>query len=122
MSFPGTEPYDKALLEGLIQSKEDERKLIYEKVLITPEGSYANLLFYLAGFSYFPLGLVRFLAWPPLVGFLKRDRLRALSLGKLFSLFVKMGDALIVFSKGLRAILRGDFRRIRNYLARYGYA
>ena len=37
----------------------DERRLIYNKHLHTPEGSYVNFLMYLAGFSYFPRRLLR---------------------------------------------------------------
>jgi anaerobic magnesium-protoporphyrin IX monomethyl ester cyclase len=111
--FPGTELYDRAVQEGLIRSKEDERRLIYSKDFNTPEGSYMNFLVYLAGFSYFPRSLVRLLARPGLVKALETPKFR-----RFFGTLQQLGDGLIVLSKGLRALLTGDFRRIRNFLAR----
>jgi anaerobic magnesium-protoporphyrin IX monomethyl ester cyclase len=111
--FPGTELYDRAVLVGLIRDKEDERRLIYNKHLHTPEGSYVNLLMYLAGFSYFPRWLVRLLARPHLVQTLEVDQLH-----KFFRGLQRLGDGLIVLYKGIRALLTADFQRIRNYLAR----
>jgi anaerobic magnesium-protoporphyrin IX monomethyl ester cyclase len=109
--FPGTELYDRAVHEGLIRNKEDERRLIYNKHLHTPEGSYVNFLMYLAGFSYFPRRLLRLLARPRLVGALEVDHPH-----KLFHNLQRLGDGLIVLYKGIHALLTGDFRRIRNFL------
>ncbi len=111
--FPGSELFDRAVREGLIRSKADERRLIYSKDFNTPEGSYLNFLVYLAGFSYFPRGLVRLLAHPRLVQVLEVPKFR-----RFFYALQQIGDNLIVLSKGLRALLTGDFQRIRNYLAR----
>ena len=111
--FPGTELFDRAVQEGLIRSKADERRLIYSKDFNTPEGSYINFLVYLAGFSYFPRSLVRLLARPRLVQVLEVPKSR-----RFFHALQQIGDNLIVLSKGLRALLTGDFQRIRNYLAR----
>jgi anaerobic magnesium-protoporphyrin IX monomethyl ester cyclase len=111
--FPGTELYDRAVQEGLISSKADERRLIYSKDFNTPEGSYLNFLIYLAGFSYFPRWLVRRLADPRLVKVLEVPKNRSL-----FQILQLLSDNLIVVYKGLRALVTGDFRRIRNFLAR----
>jgi radical SAM superfamily enzyme YgiQ (UPF0313 family) len=111
--FPGTELFDRAVLEGLIRNKEDERRLIYSKHLHTPEGSYVNFLMYLSGFSYFPRWMVRLLAHPRLVKTLEAPKFRGL-----FHTLQRFGDGLIVLYKGLRALLTGDWHRIRNHLAR----
>jgi len=111
--FPGTELFDRAVREGLIRSKEDERRLIYSKDLITPEGSYVNFLVYLAGFSNFPRCVVRLLAHPRLVKVLEVSKFKGV-----FLILQRLGDGSIVLYKGLRALLTGDFRRIRNFLAR----
>lgn len=111
--FPGTELYNRAVKEGLIQGAEDEQKLIYNKPITAMEGSYINFLIYLAGFSYFPRGLIRFLARPRLVKALQTEHLH-----KFFLSLQLLGDGLIVLYKGLRALLTGDFQRIRTYLAK----
>jgi anaerobic magnesium-protoporphyrin IX monomethyl ester cyclase len=111
--FPGTEIFDRAVREGLIQTKEDERRLIYSKDFNTPEGSYLNFLIYLAGFSYFPRWLLRLLARPGMIEALEVPRLRGF-----FHNLQRLGDGLIILSKGLRALLTGDFQRIRNFLAK----
>jgi anaerobic magnesium-protoporphyrin IX monomethyl ester cyclase len=111
--FPGTELLDRAVQEGLIRSKADERRLIYSKDFNTPQGSYLNFLVYLAGFSYFPRWVVRCLARPRLVKVLEVPKTR-----RLFHTLQRLGDSLIILYKGLRALLTGDIRRIRNYLAK----
>jgi hypothetical protein len=67
----------------------------------------------LAGFSHFPRWVVSLLARPRLVKGLEMPRLRWF-----FHTLQRLGDNLIVLYKGLRALLTGDFQRIRNYLAR----
>ena len=111
--FPGTELYERAVREGLIRNQEDERQLIYNKHLHTPEGSYVNFLMYLAGFSYFPRWVLRLLVRPQFVRALEDDHLH-----KFFCALQRLGDGLIVLYKGVRALLMGDFQRIRNYLAK----
>ena len=111
--FPGTELYDRAVQEGLISSKADERRLIYSKDFNTPEGSYLNFLVYLSGFSYFPRWMIRYLARPLLVKMLEVPELKFF-----FKALQEIGDNLIVFSKGIRSLLTGDYQRIRNYLAK----
>ena len=111
--FPGTELNERAVREGLICNKEDERRLIYNKHLHTPEGSYVNFLMYLAGFAYFPRRLLRLLSRPRLVQALEVDQLH-----KFFHNLQRLGDGLIVLYKGIHALLTGDFQRIRNFLAK----
>jgi anaerobic magnesium-protoporphyrin IX monomethyl ester cyclase len=111
--FPGTELNERAVREGLIRNKEDERRLIYNKHLHTPEGSYVNFLMYLAGFAYFPRRLLRLLSRPRLVQALEVDQLH-----KFFHTLQRLGDGLIVLYKGIHALLTGDFTRIRNFLAK----
>ncbi len=109
--FPGTELLERAMQEGLICTKEDERRLIYSKHLHTPEGSYLNFLMYLAGFSNFPRGLVRLLAHPRLVKAFEVPQFR-----QFFHTLQRYGDGLVVIYKGLRSLVTGDFKRIWNYL------
>lgn len=111
--FPGTELFDRAVREGLIRDKTDERRFIYSKDFNTPEGSYLNFLVYLAGFSSFPRWVVSLLAHPRLVRKLEVPKLK-----RFFHILQRLGDGSIVLSKGLRSLLTGDFRRIGNYLAR----
>lgn len=111
--FPGTEIYDRAVQDGVIRNKEDERRLIYNKHLHTPEGSFVNFLMYLAGFSFFPRRVLRLLARPQVVQALEVDHLH-----KVYYLLQRLGDGLIVLYKGLRALFMGDWQRIRNYLAK----
>jgi anaerobic magnesium-protoporphyrin IX monomethyl ester cyclase len=113
--FPGTEVFERAVREGLIRNQEDERRFIYSKDFNTPEGSYLNFLVYLAGFSYFPRWLVRGLAHPVMIKALEVPRLQGV-----FQTLQRLGDNLVVFFKGLRALLSGDLQRIRNYLAKAG--
>jgi anaerobic magnesium-protoporphyrin IX monomethyl ester cyclase len=111
MLYPGTELYARAVREGLIKGEEDEQRLIFNRHLGSPQGSYVNFLVYLSGFSYFPRGVIRFLARPRLVHFLNQARFH-----KLFGGLARVGDALIVASRGIKALVTGDFQRIRNYL------
>lgn len=111
--FPGTELFERGKREGLIRSKEDERRLIYNKDFNTPEGSYLNFLVYLAGFSYFPRRWLRLLSRPRLVQALEVEQLH-----KLFHNLQRLGDGLIVLYKGIHALLTGDVKRIRNFLAK----
>ncbi len=111
--FPGTEVYDRAKAEGLIRTEEDEWREIYNKHLHAPHGRYVNFLMYLAGFSRLPRGVVRFLARDSLV-----RRLEKPQWGRLWGLLEKAGDRMIYYSKGLRALLKGDLGRIRRSLMR----
>jgi anaerobic magnesium-protoporphyrin IX monomethyl ester cyclase len=113
VTFHGTELYIKAKQDGLIKSKEDEWQQIYSKHLHTPKESYINILFYLAGFSYFPRCIIKLLSDKRLIMFFNRE-----SLNKIYSLLNRFGELLITLSKGVRSLLKGDFRRIYRYFVR----
>jgi anaerobic magnesium-protoporphyrin IX monomethyl ester cyclase len=108
--FPGTELYVKAKQDGIIKTEEDERREIYAKHLHTPKGTYVNLLMYLAGFSYLPRWAVRFLSKPFLVKLLEREKLSGA-----YTFLYRLGEALIILSKGMRAMIKGDFFRIYRF-------
>lgn len=109
--FPGTELYMKAKQDGIIRTEEDEWKEIYSKHLHTPKGSYVNLLMYLAGFSYFPRRIVRFLSKELFIELFDKR-----SLSGLYILLNRFGEWLIILSKGLKSLIRGDFFRIYKFL------
>lgn len=111
--FPGTELYVKAKQEGIIKTEEDELREIYSKHLHSPKGTYVNFLMYLAGFSYFPRWIVRL--------FSKDIFLRLFDRHILSSVYVSLnrfGEWLIILSKGLRALIKGDFFRIYRYFVK----
>ena len=109
--FPGTELYEKAKREGIINNEEDEMRRIYRKHLHTPEGTYMNTLMYLAGFSSCPRSLIRWLASDPMLAIFERP-----SLAGGYKALYRLLERLIVVSKGIRSLARGDFARIRRYL------
>ncbi|MEO5357353.1 MAG: B12-binding domain-containing radical SAM protein [Nitrospirae bacterium YQR-1] len=111
--FPGTDLYEKAKRDGIIKTEEDEWREVYSKHLHTPHGSYVNFLTYLAGFSYFPRFIVKILASKFLVGLFDKK-----SLNGLYSYLNRMGERLIVVSKGIRSLFKGDFNRIYRYFIR----
>ncbi len=111
--FPGTELYQKAIEDGLLKEEEDFRREIYNKHLHQPKGTYVNFLMYLAGFCYFPRWIIRLLATRPMMKLLNRK-----TLGGFYLWCNRVGDKMIVYYKGLRSLLRGDFGRIRNYFIR----
>ena len=109
--FPGTELYLKAKKEGVIKTEEDEHREIFAKHLHMPKGKYVNFLMYLAGFSYFPRWIVKFLANDIFVKIFDRN-----SLSGLYSFFNKTGESLIIVYKGLMSFVKGDFSRIYKYI------
>jgi len=111
--FHGTGLYLKAKQEAIIKNGEDEWEQIYSKHLHTPKGSYINLLFYLAGFSYFPRWIIRLLSNEILVKYLDRQ-----NLNNLYALLNRFGESLITFSKGLKSLIKGDFGRIYRFFIR----
>ena len=112
--FPGTELFVKAKEDGFLKTEDDMRKEIYSKHLHQPKGSYVNLLIYLIGFPHFPRWIVRLLSKKFLVRLFDRT-----ALGTLYFNLNKMGDGLIILSKGVRSILKGDFRRVYRYFIRF---
>jgi hypothetical protein len=99
--------------DGIIRTEEDEQREIYSKHLHMPKGGYVNFLMYLAGFSYFPRWVVRFLSNDFLLKAFERK-----SLSGFFSAFNNIGEALIVLFKGLRSLLTGDFPRLYRYFVK----
>ncbi|MBF0557628.1 MAG: B12-binding domain-containing radical SAM protein [Nitrospirae bacterium] len=108
--FPGTELYAKARQDGIITTEEDERREIYAKHLHTPKGTYVNFLMYLAGFSYFPRWIVRFLSNAFFVRLFERPWLSGVYMRS-----YRLGETLIILSKGIRAFVKGDFSRIYRF-------
>lgn len=109
--FPGTELYIKAKQDGIIKTEEDEWRKVYSKHLHTPKGTYVNFLMYLAGFSYFPRWIIRFLSKALFIRLFDRE-----SLSIAYTLLYRLGEMFIILSKGLRAIAKGDFFRIYRFV------
>jgi radical SAM superfamily enzyme YgiQ (UPF0313 family) len=106
--FPGTELYEKAWAEGLIQ---DEKKEIYRKPFYYPKGSYLNILIYLAGFRYFPRWLLKLLSQNGLLCLLDRRRFT-----KFYEKLYEFLEKICLLGRGCKALCRGDFLRILKYL------
>lgn len=111
--FPGTELYIKAKQDGLIKSEEDELREIYSKHLHTPKGTYVNILMYLAGFSYFPRWILRVLSSKLFVAVFERKMF-----SKVYTFLYRVGEALIILAKGIRALFKGDFSRLYRYFVK----
>ncbi len=111
--FPGTELYLKAKREGFLRSDEDEWREIYAKHLHSPKGSYVNFLMYLAGFCYFPRRIVHLLSRNPLLALFDRRGLEPF-----YTWLARRVENMITLSKGIRALLKGDFGRIQRFLVR----
>ncbi|WP_035257559.1 B12-binding domain-containing radical SAM protein [Desulfatirhabdium butyrativorans] len=111
--FPGTELYTLAKRDGFLATEEDEHRGIYAKHLHMPKGSYVNFLMYLAGFSRFPRRILAFLADERCLKLFERD-----SMTGFYSLLYKIGEFLILLTKGFRSLIQGDFLRIYRYVIR----
>ena len=109
--FPGTELYLKAKKDGIIRTEEDEWREIYSKHLHTPKGKYVNFLMYLAGFCYFPRWLIKLMSKNIFVKILDKKILSCV-----YANLNKLGEILIILSKGHRSVLTGDFFRVYKYL------
>ncbi|KWT82966.1 B12-binding domain-containing radical SAM protein [Candidatus Magnetominusculus xianensis] len=108
--FPGTDLYNKARRDEIIQTEEDEWREIYAKHLHTPHGSYVNFLMYLAGFSRLPRAIISLLSRGVFVNLLEKEKLTGL-----YNELNRLGETSIIAAKGLRSLLKGDFRRIYRY-------
>jgi radical SAM superfamily enzyme YgiQ (UPF0313 family) len=109
--FPGTELFLKAKEEGILKTDEDLRREIYNKHLHQPKGSYVNFLMYLAGFCNFPRWILKLLSRKELVGLLDKP-----SFSNFFFSLNRFGDGCIIASKGIRSLIKGDFKRIGRYI------
>lgn len=108
--FPGTELYHRAKKEGILATEEDERREIYNKHLHMPKGTYVNILVYLSGFSYFPRWIVSFLSNKTFVFLFDRKVFSGV-----YTSLNRAGEISIILSKGIRALLTGDFKRIYKF-------
>lgn len=109
--YPGTDVNVRAKKEGLIASKDEERRQVYQKHMQMPSFTYPNMLMYMAGFSRFPRFIIRFFTHRIFVKAFDRRMF-----APLYKLFYKGMEMAIVLSKGLRSVLKGDFARIRRYV------
>ncbi|MCK4245194.1 MAG: radical SAM protein, partial [Candidatus Omnitrophica bacterium] len=108
--FPGTELHKKAKAEGLIK---DEIREIYRKPFLHPQGTFLNYLIYLAGFCYFPRGLLKLLS--------RKSISRVFNLGnsiKLYHILYWLTERIVLFKKGVISLTHGDLARIRQYFLR----
>lgn len=112
--FPGTELYHMAKADGILKTDEDEKKEIYNKHLHMPRGTYVNFLTYLAGFSYLPRWVIRLLTKNVFVFIFDRK-----IFSKAYILLNRGGELAIIISKGMRALLTGDFKRIYKFLKKW---
>ncbi|MBN2383712.1 B12-binding domain-containing radical SAM protein [bacterium] len=108
--YPGTALFHKANEEGLIQ---DAHNQIYRKHLHTPYGNYLNFLFYLSDWALIPRRFIRWLASMKLV-----SRLHRPTDNSIYKFLMRLGDTIVLMGKGLKAMIRGDFKRINRYLFR----
>lgn len=106
--FPGTDLYNKAKEEGLIK---DEASEIYRRAfLLAPTHRYINLLIYFLSFYKFPKCIVKVLANERIIRFVSKKNLK-----HLYLLIYKISEMLYLLFKGMKALLAGDFIRIRRY-------
>lgn len=108
--FPGTKLYIKGKTDGTLY---DEEKQIYRKNLITPEINYINFLFFLTGKHFIPAIIVKMLNNSLFIKIFSFS-------GFNFAIRVLMGIielSELVF-KGIRALVKGDIKRIYSYLKR----
>lgn len=107
--FPQTELYNKAVAEGLLT---DEVADIYRKPFyLPPKRSYVNFLIYLLTFQRFPRRLLSLLVRERSVRLLSRPWL-----SPLFGACYLLGEGIRLAAKGLGAVRRGDWDRIRLFL------
>lgn len=105
--FPGTELNDKARQEGILK---DELNDVCRKPFTFPKGTYLNYLIYLAGFPIIPRWLLKLLANDILVKFLHSQRDSSF-----YEFLFDITEKGRLFSKGIIALMMGDFKRIYNY-------
>ncbi len=109
--FPGTELYHMAIRDGIIK---DEKKEIYRKPFYIPPGrTYPNFLIYLLSHPRFPRFIIRALASRRLVRFL-----HGLNISFLYAAGCKIGDAITLIIKGIKAVVTMDTARLKLYMER----
>lgn len=107
--YPGTELADAAVKEGFLT---DIEKQVYRKPFFVPKGRYLNYLIYLTDITWIPRGLIRFLGNKPAI-VLDRP-----FFDPFFDLCRRITDKLRLIGKGLSALTKGQWHRIRNYFRR----
>jgi len=107
--FPGSELQARALAEGRLQ---DETAEVYRRPFhVPPHRTYAGFLLYLLSFRDFPAPLARLLLRPGLTSWFGRvEPVRFYRLG------YGLGETCRLVGKGVRALARGDWRRITAWL------
>lgn len=108
--FPETSIYHKAKKDGLIK---DELIEIYRKNFRYPKDNYINFLFYLCGYHYFPIPILRLLSNKRLV-----FRLHKHGPIQVFRTLRLILDRLSFLGMGLKAFVKGDWSRIIRHLLR----
>ena len=107
--FPGTELHDKAIREGLLK---DEVAGVYRKPFyLPPKRTYVNFLIYLLTFQRFPRWLLLRLVSERAVRFFSGKKI-----GPLYGFLYALGESVRFAGKGLRAVKRRDWGRIRSYV------
>ncbi len=107
--YPGTQLAQKALKEGILT---DFDKQVYRKPFFIPKGRYLNYLIYLTDIRWIPRSLLRFMGGFPAIILDKPV------FGPMFDILRRLTDKLRLAGKGLGALRKGQWRRIRNYFRR----
>ncbi|MEW6416564.1 MAG: radical SAM protein [Nitrospirota bacterium] len=105
--FPGTDLNKKAREEGIL---EDELNEVCRKPFTFPKGTYLNYLVYLSGFPIIPRWLLKVLANGIFVKVFHTQKPK-----KFYEFLFAITEKLRLISKGIIALLKGDFGRIINY-------
>ncbi|MGB3975192.1 MAG: radical SAM protein [bacterium] len=107
--YPGTELANAAVKDGYLT---DIEKQVYRKPFFVPKGRYLNYLIYITDITWIPRGLIRFLGDKPAV------LLDTPFFGPFFDLCRRITDKLRLIGKGINALTKGQWHRIRNYFQR----
>jgi radical SAM superfamily enzyme YgiQ (UPF0313 family) len=108
--FPGTKLYLKGKEDGFFKNHIRE---IYRVPFLAPQNRYVDFLVYLTTFQWIPRKAFLILASPRLVRLLRRDSLRPV-----YQQAYILLEKLRLVSKGIGALMRGDFERIWRYFKR----
>jgi len=105
--FPGTELNQKAIREGIIQ---DEVSEVCRKPFTFPKENYLNYLIFLSGFPIVPRIILKIMSRDCFISLFHSSESNLL-----FRFLFWMTLRIRLFSKGIFAVITGDFKRIRNY-------
>ncbi|MBN2056460.1 radical SAM protein, partial [bacterium] len=107
--YPGTELNILAKEQGMLR---DEIREVYRKPFYKPLPTYINFLITISDIRIIPRGLLRLMAAPCIV---RRWGARPATIIRLLLRLVEIGR---LIGKGVDAVFRGDFMRIRRYMTR----